>query len=168
MVTLGSNGSVTVYPSILADSSFDNCSVTGFFPAAKTYYAAGIYNLSITVNDWSGNTATCVSVVTVNQNSPVRYDAASVASEDSDKLQLTAYPNPSSGLFQIAFELPEEQPFSLRILDINGQLVMEEQKTGMKGRNSFTLDLQRSHPGMYILECVTESLRAVRLLQIHY
>lgn len=169
VVTLGSNGSVTVYPSILADSSFDNCSVTGFFPAAKTYYAAGIYNLSITVNDWSGNTATCISVVTVNQNSPVRYDDAPVVnSEFSDELQLAAYPNPSSGAFQIAFELPEEQPFSLRILDMNGQLVVEEQKTGMKGRNSFTLDLQKSHPGIYFLECLSGSLRSVRLLQVHY
>jgi hypothetical protein len=48
------NGSASVYPSILADSSFDNCSITSYLPVVKTYYSPGVYNLAITVKDWSG------------------------------------------------------------------------------------------------------------------
>jgi hypothetical protein len=170
-VTLGSNGNVTVYPSILADSSFDNCSVTGYLPVAKTYNSAGIYNLVITVNDWSGNTATCVSVVTVNQNSPVRDEAdgtVTVTNSESDGLLLNVYPNPSSGSLTVDFELPEEQMFRLNIHDITGRLIWEEQRTGLKGKNSMFLDVQKAPSGLYLLECTSAPLRSVKRIMIQH
>ncbi|HAD12119.1 MAG TPA: hypothetical protein DCF33_06735 [Saprospirales bacterium] len=171
VVTLGSNGNVTVYPSILADSSFDNCSVTGYLPAAKTYNSAGIYNLVITVSDWSGNTATCVSVVTVNQNSPVRDEEDSivnVTNSESDALQLNVYPNPTSGALWVDFELPDEQMFRLNIHDITGRLILEEHRTGLKGRNSMYLDVRKVPSGLYLLECTSAPLRSVKRLLIQH
>lgn len=165
------NGSATVYPSILADSSFDNCSVTTYLPSAKTYTAAGIYNLTITVKDWSGNSATCVSVITVNQNSPVRNESQDPTEPEftvNDPLNLTAYPNPGSGEVNIQFQLPEEQWFRVNLLDATGRLMLEEQHLGAKGNNHLYLDLRKAPAGLYLLECLSGHLRSVKHLIIQH
>ena len=66
-VKLSATGKAVVYSSDPADDSSDNCSVFSYSPMAKVYTTANINdnNLTITIKDFSGNEATCVSLLTV-------------------------------------------------------------------------------------------------------
>lgn len=69
--------------------------------------------------------------------------------EEPSKNSFSVYPNPSSGLVQIAYEL--EQDGFVSILNMNGQLV----KQSSLGGNAFlvkTIDLQNLPKGMYLVQ----------------
>ena len=151
------NGSVTVYPAILADSSFDNCSVTSYLPVAKTYTAPGTYNLTITVKDWSGNAGTCVSVVKVTPSAP--------AEQGSDgKFKVALYPNPTDGFMQLEFELPEDQPYELVIYNLAGKVVMRQKGIGAEGANTVSVEMSNYQQGIYLMEIRSGELKARKRL----
>jgi hypothetical protein len=159
------NGSATVFPEILADSSFDNCSVTSYLPQAKTYFTPGVYNLPITVRDWSNNGANCISVITVLPSGPSpRPEAPSAENEPGLALKMSVYPNPTDGLVVLEFELPEARPFLMRALDLNGKAVMIQKGDGVKGTNSVSVQMDSQAPGLYFLELSSEELRARKRL----
>ncbi len=168
-VTLGANGSVTVYPSILADSSYDNCSITSYLPVAKTYNAVGTYNLVITVKDWSGNAANCTSVVTVLHNSPAQHPTDNNTSE-LKALQkdfvMEIYPNPTSGEVILDFDLPDEQAFSVAVRDLTGKMVMQQNALGLNGRNTIPLSLGSVSAGLYLIEFHSDQLQSINRLII--
>ncbi len=151
------NGSVTVYPSILADSSFDNCSITTYLPTAKTYYAPGVYNLVITVRDWSGNGANCTSVVTVTPSGPSEKPG-------EDKFKMTLYPNPTQGLLNLEFDLAESQAFELAVYNLTGKEVMRQKGSGAEGLNSISVQMDELKPGIYFMELRSDKLRARKRL----
>lgn len=171
-VALESNGTVTVYPSILADSSFDNCSVWAFVPVAKTYTAAnlGPNNLLITVKDWSGNAATCTSVVTVLANGPEQRpgDPAPPPMESTDRsgLRMVVYPNPAAGDALLHFELSSEQTFMLRVYNRSGLLIFSQKAMGAKGENSVQLRREMFLPGLYFIHLQTDGKDAQKRLMI--
>jgi hypothetical protein len=159
------NGSATVFPAILADSSFDNCSVTSYLPQAKTYFFPGVYNLPITVRDWSNNGANCTSVITVLPSGPSpRPEGTSAESEPSTSLNMAVYPNPTNGLVVLEFDLPEAQGFLLRAFNLDGKAVLIQKGTGAKGANSVSVQLESQAPGLYFLELSSEELRAGKRL----
>ena len=151
------NGSATVYPSILADSSFDNCSITSYLPAAKTYYAPGTYNLVITVKDWSGNGANCTSVVKVTPSGPSE-------NPGDAKFKLAIYPNPTDGPLNLEFDLPEAQTFDLAVYNLAGKLVMQQKSLGTEGANNVSVLLDGLKPGIYFLELRSEQLKTRKRL----
>jgi hypothetical protein len=151
------NGSASVYPSILADSSFDNCSITSYLPVVKTYYSPGVYNLPITVKDWSGNAANCTSVVTVTPNGPSENNA-------DPKFKLALHPNPTEGPLNLEFELPEEQVFEIAVFNLAGKLVVWQKGSGAQGANTVSLQMSDLKPGIYFLEVRSEQLKARKRL----
>jgi len=165
-VVLGANGSVTVLPSMLADSSFDNCSVTSYLPVAQTYYAPGVYNLPITVKDWSGNAATCTSVVTVLPNGPSPRPEQENIPEGSPEFKVALSPNPTNGQVFLEFDLPESQAFGLIVYDLTGTAVLRQKGAGSAGKNSLSLQLGSLAPGIYILEVRSEQLKARKRLML--
>ncbi len=154
-VTLGPNGLVTVIPANLAVNSFDNCSVTSFAPVAKVYTAAnlGDNNLVITVGDFSGNTATCTSIVTVLPNGP-----SEKPGEDTFKVGL--YPNPTNGNIALEFELPGVQDFELAVYNLAGKRVVQQKGIGAEGANHVSFQMNELKPGVYFLEVRSEQLKA--------
>jgi hypothetical protein len=67
-VSLGSSGTVTVTGAELNNNSSDNCQgALTFAPASVSYVCAdiGVQNVTLTVTDSNGNTASCTSAVTV-------------------------------------------------------------------------------------------------------
>ena len=157
-VTLGANGQVTVYGAVLAANSNDNCSVWSYTPVAKTYTAAnlGPNNLLITVKDFSGNAATCTSIVTVLNNLQ--------DSVPENLLQMKLSPNPTAGDVQLGFQLPAEQTFVLRIFDLMGHLTVSQKSLGAAGENTVLLRQELFLPGVYIVHLQSEGARAVRQL----
>jgi hypothetical protein len=162
VVTLGLNGTATVYGAELAGESSDNCSVWSYSPVARVYTAANIgnNNLTITVKDWSGNSSTCVSVVTVeaygggdNNVMQGREEATKMAAS----VQLTLFPNPAASETHIRFELPTAQTCTLRIFDLGGKQMLLRDVWGQEGENVVNLPLSGFESGIYILDFQTET-----------
>jgi hypothetical protein len=73
--------------------------------------------------------------------------------QSQGSLQLQVRPNPTDGQMEVLFTLPHPTEAKLRLLDLQGRLVMERslrQKLN-KGRNQLTLQLPAISPGTYIL-----------------
>jgi len=167
-VTLNPFGKVTVYGEDLAFNSFDNCSVWSYSPIAKVYtiFNLGANNLTVTVKDWSGNAATCVSVVTVVL--PSSGNLQQEGSEDKDgvirNLDFIIFPNPTSADATLEFELPEDMDFVLVLYDLSGRMVMMQDGTGREGLNTLNILKRTIPPGMYLVELQTEQMSVVKRL----
>jgi hypothetical protein len=155
-------GGATVYPSILADSSFDNCAVWTYSPAAKTYNSLGVFNLLITVKDWTGNAATCTSVVTVVPNGPEERPDDSLTTKET--LKMAVFPNPAAGDVTVEFQLHDAEPFTLRVFDMLGNLAFSREETGVPGHNTVLLRRDALLPGVYFLDLQLKKLQAKKRL----
>jgi hypothetical protein len=160
-VQLGSGGTVTVYGSVLAQASTDNCAVWSYTPAARVYTAANIgnNNLTITVRDLSGNTRQCTSVVTVLPNGPDEKPWKPVpADRDAadDAIHLNLFPNPANGRATLQFQLPDAQGIEIRVYDLQGRSALLLQGDGAAGENAVPLDLSEFPSGIYVLELRSE------------
>ncbi len=150
-VELSASGYAVVYGEDLAVQSTDNCSVWSYSPVAKVYTAAnlGNNNLTITVKDWSGNSTTCVSIVTVEpHNQPSNQPASG---DKPSSFLFNVYPNPSTGDVFVAFELPAEQLMVFQVYDLHGRMVLHHEAIGLKGENTQPLRLEGIAPGVYML-----------------
>ncbi|MBC7778037.1 MAG: T9SS type A sorting domain-containing protein, partial [Phycisphaerae bacterium] len=171
-VQLGANGQVTVYPADLAANSFDNCSVTSYSPTAKVYTTANLGNnsLSITVKDWSGNGATCSSVVTVQPFTGLRGSSGDrndkKPSTATATANLTLYPNPTAGDAMIDFELTEDQSVALRVFDLTGRMVLNQNLEGAKGSNQSRLEMATMPNGVYVVEIQAGDARKQKRLVV--
>ncbi len=173
-VNLGPGGSVAVPTAPLAANSTDNCGVTSYSPTAKSYNSSnlGVNNLTITVKDFSGNAATCVSQVTVLPNNSVQpgSNPNGQTKTGSDLalyvLEMAVFPNPTAGKANLWFELPQDQAFTLRLFDLNGRLVLRQQQDGKAGENIVPLFLEELPAGLYLLDVKSEGLRGRQKVMI--
>ena len=74
--------------------------------------------------------------------------------------QLSVFPNPSNGQFNVS--LPEGKAYELEVVDLTGRTV---KKQSVKGGNS-QLDMQGASQGIYLLKVKTNNATAVRKLVI--
>lgn len=169
-VALGSNGKVTVTGAEVAgDASFDNCSVWTYNPTAKVYTTANIgnNNLTVTVKDYSGNAATCIGVVTVtpyqNFGAGAEERGTSTQVENED---LMVYPNPAMNFATMEFELPQDQQYEVRMIDMTGRVVMQLQENGFEGRNALPLDFKGIASGVYVIEFQSGMLKGQQRLVV--
>jgi TonB family protein len=63
-------------------------------------------------------------------------------------------PNPSSGLFNIAFSPESDEPVYLYVFDISGQQVQSSSHKVVGGRLSASIDLSKGEAGTYILKII--------------
>lgn len=61
-------------------------------------------------------------------------------------------PNPSKGIFEIGFASQEETNVSLRIFDVSGQTVIQEEFVAAIGSNNRTFNLEHISKGIYFVE----------------
>ncbi len=166
-VVLGPTGYAVVFGADLTFNSFDNCSVWSYSPSARVYTMAnlGANNLTIAVKDWSGNAATCVSVVTVI---PFAGNSDFQNGDDDKRLNtpfdLTVFPNPTTGDVNLTFELPGEQTFIVRAFDLSGRLVYSHAATGVRGQNYLPVRFEGILPGIYLLDFQSETIKSITRL----
>jgi hypothetical protein len=169
-VKLNQAGKATVFPSTLAANSTDNCSVWSYSPTVKVYTTAniGTNNLTITVKDFTGNASTCVSVVTVQPFNVISND-----DRGNEDLQtntaaagLTLFPNPTTGEVTLQFDLPADQEYKLRVLDLSGRLVFSQKGAGKEGENTVSIQLNDLASGIYLFDFQTEALKAHMRLMV--
>jgi len=65
---------------------------------------------------------------------------------------LTIYPNPSSGIFTIHFEMIQPRPLNFRVVDMMGQLMKEYTSDYSKGIHSLDVQLGSVAKGIYVLQ----------------
>jgi hypothetical protein len=178
-VVLNAAGTATVQTAPLASGSADNCSVTSYSPVSKVYTTAnlGINNLTITVKDWNNNSATCVSKITVlpygssvliSANDPETNGHEPEHFANRSNLDIALFPNPSSGASTVTFELLEEQPYHLRLFDVNGRLVRDSDCDGHVGENVVSLEMGTMKAGVYLIEIQSAGIWGRKKLILQY
>lgn len=170
-VKLSASGYAVVYGADLASESTDNCAVWSYSPTAKTYTAAnlGNNNLTITVKDWSGNSATCVSVVNVSPFNNIQNKPGSAGLpgwDEAEKGVFKLYPNPSFGDFAVAFDLPSEQNIRIQLFDLQGRMVYEQESPAQAGENTLHLRADGLAPGLYLLDFQSVEMKVRRVLML--
>jgi len=71
-------------------------------------------------------------------------------------VQLTAFPNPNDGQFQLDISVPERQKTKLQILDSQGVEVLSQQMNLEKGMNRIDLRLRELATGIYLVRLQTK------------
>jgi hypothetical protein len=126
--------------------------------------------LVITIRDGALNLASCTSVITVlpyggnNLQSPD--NGANTLGGIMEDFDLSVFPNPTAGATTVAFNLPTEQSFALRVFDLSGRLVMERHGEGFEGENAIRLESGSLSQGLYILDFQSERLKAQKRLVV--
>jgi hypothetical protein len=125
----------------------------------------GVNNLTITVKDYSTNASTCVSQVTVIPFNNIQ-DFQQNDTGNKGVFDFAVYPNPTSGETNVAFELPVEQEFEIRVFDLAGRLIYNSLNVGAPGVNIQSLRLNGIAAGVYILDFQSDDLKAQKRLII--
>ena len=137
----------TVEPMITANATgvsyqwidcFDNSVITGETGQSFTATSTGNYAVIIDNNGPCSDTSACVFI-----------QVGGI--DDLVDLGMTVSPNPSTGIFNVAFE--NSVSGTVTIVDANGRLV---QKVELNS-NSLTVDLTVNQSGLYIMQVTTEN-----------
>ena len=86
--------------------------------------------------------------------------------ESSQDFHTNLYPNPTTGDAMLAFELPMDQPFMIRVFDMSGRLVYDRKEIGTEGENTQPINLGGIAAGIYIVDFKSENLNVRKRLMI--
>ncbi len=121
--------------------------------------AGGTINLQVTADNGCGSSP--ASSLTITPASCLNNDFSSSTNSTGagDKLmEITAYPNPTSGLLTIAFGATANEKFNFSITDVTGNEVMAETYTATAGNNLMDFDLSRFAKGIYFVKAINEAM----------
>lgn len=80
-----------------------------------------------------------------------------VSGSPAKSLSIACYPNPSSGIFHITYELPNSEPVTISIVDCLGRtLSIEHDILSTNGQNMHTVDISALPNGVY--QCIISTL----------
>lgn len=63
-------------------------------------------------------------------------------------------PNPNNGKFDLSFKLNQTEPVSIKILDMQGKVVYDEQISNFSGKYQNNIDISEKGEGIYILQII--------------
>jgi hypothetical protein len=87
--------------------------------------------------------------------------------ETSAAAELTIYPNPSNGKFNVSFDLKEQTYLTFRLIDSKGaSLNLLSNRLFEKGRNTYSIDEAGLSKGVYVLQINGDNLSETRRLVI--
>jgi hypothetical protein len=80
---------------------------------------------------------------------------------------LNVYPNPSRDVFNISFNSDKLQSISIRVVNVIGEEIYNEELTDFDGRYTHELDMSMNSKGVYFLEISSEkgTLNSKMILQ---
>ena len=85
-----------------------------------------------------------------------------IAEKENWSNSLAVFPNPSNGILNIAIDLGETTDFTLRVFDLQGDLILSETKNEYIGIYQTVFDLGQQPKGMYLLQLLTNSRNDTR------
>ncbi|HCW07560.1 MAG TPA: hypothetical protein DGG95_09385, partial [Cytophagales bacterium] len=72
--------------------------------------------------------------------------------------EIKIYPNPSTGIFNIAYYLPEQSSLVVKVWDVTGRPILAQaSEIQNSGNNQTQVNLESSPPGMYVVQLKTSS-----------
>ncbi|MBI3509369.1 MAG: endonuclease [Bacteroidetes bacterium] len=79
-------------------------------------------------------------------------------------VQLGLWPNPTSGSFTLYYQCDANDAITIRIIDLSGRIIFEQQNTVVAGANAFALDLSDVAKGAYTLQATGRSVMNKKLV----
>ena len=124
------------------------------------YAGPGNYGVCLTVSDAAaGCTDTFCDTITVTNAtwSGGSFAPQTVSLGESSIQELKAYPNPTSGGLNVSYSSVESSDVALRLIDMAGRVLIDENASAREGQNNETLDLSGFPAGSYVLQVVQGS-----------
>jgi hypothetical protein len=115
-----------------------------YFTDYKDTFSRGAYDLTYTVRDPSGNTASVTRTIAIIEST------TGIAGAGEAGAGLTVYPNPTEGRLQVALSGKAVEDGRLTVLNALGQQVRLIQDGRLSG--SYQVDLSGEQAGMYIIQ----------------
>ena len=108
--------------------------------------AAGIsYEIWFTVT--TGSSRSCI---TNNNNNNYGFKMGGTE-EDKVDYEISVFPNPNRGEFNVKFDLPEAGDVRVALYDFSGKLIYEDRKLSFSGNYLQRVDIQSQAMGVYLL-----------------
>jgi Bacterial Ig domain/Secretion system C-terminal sorting domain/PKD domain len=83
-----------------------------------------------------------------------------------NSLPLKSYPNPTTEVIQIEYELEIAGQIELKLCDILGNTILEKLENGAAGKNISAFDLSEMPPGVYLLNVQSQSSKnTIRIIK---
>lgn len=161
-ITLDSTGIAVIDAFMIDGGSTDACGIQSMTLSQDTFGVADIGQqaVTLTMEDNSGNTSSCVANVTVENTTGIE-DALS---EAMTSLQL--YPNPADGVINLQWDSPWYGSVSIGILNQLGQEVHQEIKTKNTPLFQTSMMIQNLPTGIYIVQIKQDShIRYARMVK---
>lgn len=138
------SGVVTLTPGSPTGGTYSGPGVTGttFNPATA---GVGTHTITYSYTDVDGCTVTATSQITVS--------ACTGIAENGGQTPVHLYPNPSTGLVNLAFQEPIEGETTVRVVDITGRVVFQ---TNLQAQQT-VLNLQDQADGLYRIHIQTQN-----------
>jgi hypothetical protein len=116
-----------------------------------TVTISGTY--SVTVTNSYGCKASDEIVVTIINDSEI--SAINKNNEDSSLLKV--YPNPNNGIFNISFNNPKTDSFTIHVVDLTGKVVYKEEVRNFSGAFNKSIDLSGLNSQFYFVQIITDT-----------
>ncbi len=68
-----------------------------------------------------------------------------------NKAQLIAYPNPTDGEARLSFQVEEGGRYSIKVTDVFGRIIKEEEDEALQGANSRLVSFEGVSKGVYLI-----------------
>jgi hypothetical protein len=134
-IDLAGNNSITILGSDIDNGSTDNCSAVTVTASPDTFTAIGIYTVTLTATDATGNIGSTTAQVTVD-------DTLSVESLELAKA-IKLYPNPTNNILYIDSKVTLEQ---IDLFDLSGKKLL------FKENDLERVSLKDFSEGIYLIQ----------------
>ena len=81
--------------------------------------------------------------------------------------QLSIYPNPNNGLFNLSLELNNSQNVLINIYDVQGKLIITEKLGKIKGIVNKEININNSQKGLFYLQIITDKTTMIKKVIIY-
>jgi|GEM_PF-1106773 len=154
----GNNGSATV-------------SVTGGTPGYTYSWNTVPVKTTATVTGLTAGTYKCLIIDTKGCQKKVTFVITEPIARPGDSgisadgLDVTAYPNPSSGIVMLTFNSASEASFEVSLADFTGRIVYESEGKAETGLNEIMYDFSGYAKGVYFIKMTTpEKSKTIRIV----
>lgn len=82
----------------------------------------------------------------------VRWETLNVGAESRELLSgFQLWPNPAQSVFNVAFDVDQSQAFQIKLVDLTGETIFNDQATAFAGRYETKIDVSKLARGIYFL-----------------
>jgi hypothetical protein len=124
---------------------------------SHTYTEDGTFTVTLTVGNGCGSETTTQTISIIGTGIETLADGTS----------LELYPNPTSDVINVSFNGSKTQNLTVRVVNMNGQLVYTDAVGQYAGQYKNTIDLSASAKGVYFVQLITDQGTINRKVVLH-